>query len=195
MPFTTGRKLPFACRDTNNMTPIPISKRQKLDVAIKRHGQELAFNRFKIIRASNGGKPIRGDINVVVNEFSNTIYSKIVTYRTLRFRSTKAAKGQPAFNTNDDYDGDEESINNNDDNNKENDDEEETANDNNDENNENNNDTINVNNILRVRTNIPKPDYYMILENKCKRAFYFSLVVFLADKQKLKLLFYFRVDK
>ena len=89
MPSTTGRKLPFACRDTTNVIADMKPKRQKMAVACKRHGQRIGYGRLKEIRAANGGKAKRGDMNIVVNEFSNTIYSKIVTYRMLRFRSSK----------------------------------------------------------------------------------------------------------
>ena len=139
MSFTTGRKLPFARSNTINITPDPKPKRQKVDVTIKRHGQKLGYSRLKTIRAANGGKAKRGDIDIVVTEFSQTIYSKIVTKRMLRYRSGREAKGLPAFDDND-YDSDETS-------NDENDNVGEELTNNNNENDDNIDHDSNVNNI------------------------------------------------
>ena len=146
MPSTTGRKLPFACRDRTNITPDPKPKRQQIDVACKREGQRIAYEGLKMIRAANGRKAARGDIDRVVQEYSNTIYSKIVTYRNLCYQSQLEANGKLPFSNNDDYnDDDEESENNENINN------EEDANVS--EYDVNNNDTNNDDKILTI----PKP--------------------------------------
>ena len=151
MPVTRGRQLPLVLRDTTNN---PKPKRQKIDVACNRDIQRTAYERLKTIRAANGGKPKRGDMTIVVNEFKNTIYSEIVTYTMLRYRSTLEKNDKPAFPTNDD-----------DNNNNNNEAEEEIDDGENDENeeNDNNNNTNNNNNTIRTITP-PKPSYNKILQ-------------------------------
>lgn len=63
----------------------------------------------------------RGDIQRVVDEYENTIFADMITYRVLRYRSDLEAKGSPAFknnkennNNNDDNDGEKENEETND---------------------------------------------------------------------------------
>ena len=110
MPCTTGRKLPFACRDTTNTTTNEASikaKKPKPDLGYKLKVQEIAYNRLKEIRSSNGGKKKRGDVQIVVDEYSSTIFSKMTSYRMLVYRSNREARGLPAFYNNNDDDDDD----------------------------------------------------------------------------------------
>ena len=59
-----------------------------MSVRCKRDVQEQAYIQLKAIRASNGG-PKTGDIDIVVDQFSDTPFKTIVTYRTLRYLSDK----------------------------------------------------------------------------------------------------------